>query len=298
MCQGSPQGGMRQDSNPALRTSLSGGAGYAQGPNYGASLPSRVPPFRPPGGAGYAQGPNYGMNPNGIVPPPMGIFGGDQQIPGNEPKTGGQYFGGTERPGASQAPQVGLPSWANQNQTGMPTYAPQTGGQGFGQGNAPKPGVGFNPTFSTGGVDPLPPGNSAVSTPNIEQAPGAQGGPSDWNGFNEQTFTGPSGSRQFTWNPGQSGVSADGMLAQIGQLGRGNPSNLQLMFKDAMGKQIGGGGMGRVGNSYLMGLKPGGQYTMEWSGAGPDGFRMGGNPRTWDQTPWIPKSSSGPSFWR
>ncbi|HYE77234.1 MAG TPA: hypothetical protein VEI97_04535 [bacterium] len=272
--------------NPAFRNSPEGKARLSQGRYGGMPQTSGYHPFQQRQQPTPFQ-PSFSTGGEDPIPPPM------QSKPFMEGQTGGLHpyqppphpvnrmsgnnlpeAPGVSPPGGYQPSQFsGIPEWANQNNgdtrwdSRPEAMNARTGGMHPHTPNAPQP---------------------QIPTPNLQGAP-APGAPSSWNGFNEQTFTGPSGSRQFTWDPSQSGISADGMLAQIGQLGRGNPANLNVLFKDAMGKQIGGGGMGKVGNSYLMGLKPGQQYTVEWDGAGPEGFRMGGNPRTWDQTPWIPR---------
>lgn len=284
-----------------------GGQGYGQGQDRNQAIAAALNGGQVPYGS-----PRF-QRPNGI--PGLGSF---------VRRNVGQWNPGTgnpnpNNPGTPQTPPgtPTNPAWRGPGT--RPPFIPWTGPRGTNPGTNPlwhgnptnpgtDPNAAPNPLTRTGGPQ-LPPGSprNQQSTPNIVTNPGGGNGSltfqrgqettpaptaAGWNGFDERTFNGDSGEELFTFDPSKSGTAADGLLAQIGQLGptaqARNPLN--VFYEDMQGNRLGGGGMGQVGNAYLMGLQPGQQYRMKWSGAGPSGFKAGGNPRTWDQTPWLKRS--------
>lgn len=133
--------------------------------------------------------------------------------------------------------------------------------------------------YQTGGTSPPP---QQPPAPTFTQpAPQTPSAPS-WDPFRQETFTGESGQRTLDLNTLRS-LGANGLSLSGLQMGNDMTAgrNGSMWVQDAQGNRLGGVDQltGKPLPFDLSNLDPNGQYSFNWSGMGPGGFRVQGRKR-------------------
>lgn len=257
---GMSQGGMGGGFGPMPQTSgLHPGMGIPFSSHHGGpqmSQPFSVQNSSPP--PTQMQPTNGGMSPFGPIDPPFQLPGASQR--GGGPTSSSGFRGNL----AYEGPHSGQTS----------------GGGGYGAQGNPAGMTGIqNPGAATGAPQsPIGGGGRGQPMTDLFQNPGGQ----TWDGLSQMDLQGPSGSMglnlQSLMGMGKNGLNISGL--QMGNdVGAGR--NGSLWVQDGQGNRMGGVDQmtGKPLPFDLANLDPNGQYTMNWSGAGPGGMRVMGRGR-------------------